>query len=167
LMSREGSFGTAVLWPAADSPRSDGVLLSPRLAAVVAEAMSDEFSMTILSSSVSQGKTVVEICNEEGIPQSTCYKRVRHLVDEGAMVVERIVVASTGRKYSVYRSAFSRLEVRLENGVISAKGTLNPAAAEKARWTSRVPESPHPLPRETVATRHGSRRRSRIRGGRS
>jgi transposase-like protein len=166
-MARDEPFATAVFWPAADLQRSDGVLLGPRLAAVVAEAISDEFSRTILSSSVSQGKTVVEISNEEGIPQSTCYKRIRHLVDEGAMVVERIVVASTGRKYSVYRSAFSRLEVRLEDGVISAKGTPNPAAADKAGWASRVSESPGPLPREAVAPRHESGRRSRSRGGRS
>ena len=108
---------------------------------VIAKAMSDEFCRKILSCSVLQGKTVDEICEQEGIPQSTCYRRIRHLVDEGAMVIERIVVASTGRKYAVYRSSFSRFDVRMENGVLSAHVALNPAVAGKLRNTSHRPDS--------------------------
>jgi len=111
------------------------------LTEVMAEAISDEFSRLMLSSSVLQGKTVDEICEEGGIPQSSCYRRMRHLVDEGAMVIERIVVAPTGRKYAIYRSTFSRFDVRLENGVISVYATLNPAAADKLRNEPRRPDS--------------------------
>jgi predicted transcriptional regulator len=100
--------------------------LSPRQALVVAEALADDFSRAILSSSVSQGKTVEEVCFEQGIPQSSCYRRMRSLLDEGMMVVERTVIASTGRKCAIYRSAFSRLEIRLEGGVVSAYAILNP-----------------------------------------
>ncbi|MDA4132939.1 MAG: hypothetical protein OK454_07420 [Thaumarchaeota archaeon] len=103
--------------------------------------MSDEFSRTILSTSVLRGKTVDEICEEEGIPQSSCYKRMRRLVDEGAMVVERMVVASTGRKYAVYRSAFARVDVTLAGGMLSAYATLNPAVADKLRNLPRSPDS--------------------------
>jgi len=141
-------LATAVMRQAvAESPSNiEGLLLGPRLAEVIAEAMSDEFSRTMLGSSVLQGKTVDEICEEGGIPQSTCYRRMRHLVDEGAMVIERIVVASTGRKYAIYRSTFSRFDVRLENGVISVCATLNPAAADKLRSAPNRPDfsrSPH------------------------
>ena len=111
------------------------------MTAVVVEAMHDEYSRMILSSSVREGKTVDEICDENGIPQSTCYKRIRHLVDEGAMVVERIVVAPTGSKRAIYRSAFTRLEVRLENGLVSARATSNPAVADKLRDWFRLPDS--------------------------
>ncbi len=146
-MAREGLLTTAAFWQPASSQRSESLRLGPRLAAVVAEAMSDEFSRMILSASVSHGKTVDEICREEGIPSSTCYKKINHLVHEGVMVVERIIVASTGRKYSVYRSTFSRLEVRLEDGEIFASGTLNPAAAGKVRSASHGPGQPSSLPR--------------------
>jgi hypothetical protein len=158
LMTREELLAAAAFWQPAGSQRSESLRLSPRLAAVVAEAISDEFSRTILSASMLQGKTVDEICDEEGIPPSTCYKRIGHLVDEGAMVVERIVVASTGRKYSIYRSAFSRLEVRLEDGVISAYGTMNAPAADKVRRASYGTTAPRSLPHQAVAVRHAPKR---------
>lgn len=140
-MESEGFFAAAA--PTRVFPGSQGVegtLLSPRLAEVMAEAISDEMSRAILSSTVVRGKTVEEICYEQRIPQSSCYRRMRRLIDEGAMVVERMVVASTGRKYAIYRSAFSRLDIRLENGVISAYGTPNQAVAYKLRTAPRSPD---------------------------
>jgi len=136
-------LATGVMRQAVAEPPSniERLLLGPRLTEVMAEAISDEFSRMMLSSSVLQGKTVDEICEEGGIPQSTCYRRMRHLVDEGAMVIERIVVASTGRKYAIYRSTFSRFDVRLENGVISVYATLNPAATDKLRSAPNRPDS--------------------------
>ncbi len=163
-MAKE-ELSTAFLRQVAGPPSQDeSALLGPRLTEVVAKAMSDEFCRRILSCSVLQGKTVDEISEEEGIPQSTCYRRIRHLVDEGAMVIERIVVASTGRKYAIYRSSFSRLDVRLENGVVSAYAALNPAVAGKLRNTFRRPDS-SPSPLKTVALRHASRRQSTSRSG--
>jgi predicted transcriptional regulator len=144
-MAKEGLLATVVLGQAVAEPPSntEGLLLGPRLTEVMAEAISDEFSRLMLSTSVLQGKTVDEICEEGGIPQSTCYRRMRHLVDEGAMVIERIVVASTGRKYAIYRSTFSRFDVRLENGVMSVYAMLNPAVADKLRNAPRRPDSSH------------------------
>lgn len=137
-MANEEVLTASVLRQAAVEPlaKSEGVPLGPRLTAVIAEAISDEFSRMILNSSALQGRTVEEICDEQGIPQSTCYRRIRRLSDEGVMVVERTVVASTGRKYAIYRSTFTRLDVRLENGVLSAYATLNPAVADRLRYTS-------------------------------
>ena len=154
MMPREGEEPiTAAFRPLACSQGSESLRLGPRLAEVVAAAISDGSSRTILGASVLQGKTVDEICDAEGIPRSTCYRRIRRLVDEGAMVVERIVVTPAGKRYSIYRSTFSRLDVRLEEGVIAAYGTLNAAAAHKVRSASCRADPFRPLPK-------GSRRRS-------
>ena len=115
------------------SQPSEGTLLDAQMASTMTSIMFDEFSRRIISSAVSHGRTVEEICEEQDIPLSTCYRRIKRLVDGGAMIVERIVVASSGRKYAVYRSTFARLEIRLENGRVSAYGTLNPAVADGLR----------------------------------
>jgi predicted transcriptional regulator len=141
-MASEGLMATAVPMRVALEPLNvEGTLLSPRLTEVMTEAISDGVSRAMLSSTVLRGKTVEEICYEQGIPQSSCYRRMRRLIEEGAMVVERMVIASTGRKYAVYRSAFSRLDITLENGVVSAYATMNPDVAHKLRHTHRAPES--------------------------
>jgi predicted transcriptional regulator len=130
----------------AQSSRAEGRKLGPRQALVVAEALADPFSRAILASSVSRGKTVEEICYEQGIPQSSCYRRMRRLLAEGVVVVERTMMAPTGRKCAVYRSVFSRMEVSLEGGVVSAYALMNPDVAEKLGRTRGWPEpffSPH------------------------
>jgi predicted transcriptional regulator len=141
-MANERMLPTAAPIRVAVEPlNAEGGLLSPRLTEVMTEAISDGVSRAMLSSTVLRGKTVEEICYEQGIPQSSCYRRMRRLIEQGAMVVERMVVASTGRKYAVYRSAFSRLDIRLENGVVSAYGTMNPDVAHKLSRSPRHPES--------------------------
>jgi len=150
--------------PAEPQSSPEGALPSPRLTEVMAEAVSDEFCRRIISSSVARGKTVDEICDEESIPRSTCYRRVRQLVDEGAMVVERIVLTTSGKRYAVYRSTFSRMDVRLENGVVWAYATLNPPAADKLRRASHRLDSSCSPPQRAVF-RHAPRRRFTSRSG--
>ena len=104
---------------------------SPRLTAVLAEALSDEFSRRIMSSSILEGKTVKEICSQENIPESTCYRKLNHLVEEGVMVVERIALIPAGKKHVIYRSAFSSVRVKLVDGVLSAEIAVNPDVADK------------------------------------
>jgi predicted transcriptional regulator len=166
-MAKEELSATAIPGQAVAEPPSSAevLLLGPRLTKVMAEAISDQFSRSMLSTSVLRGKTVDEIREEGGIPQSTCYRRMRRLVDEGAMVIERIVVAPTGRKYRIYRSTFSRFDVKLENGVMSVYATLNPAAADKLRNAPRRPDSSRSSLQKTVAFRHAPRRRSTSRSG--
>ena len=166
MIAKEKLSSPAAIGLAAEpQPSAEGALLSPRLTEVIAEAVSDEFSRRIMSSSVARGMTVDEICDEEGIPQSTCYRRIRQLVDEGAMVVERIVLTTSGKRYAVYRSTFSRLDVKLENGVMSAHATLNPAAADKLRKASHRLDSSCSPPLKAVAFRHAPSRRVASRSG--
>jgi hypothetical protein len=95
------------------------------------KAIADEFSRRILGCSIEKGRTVDEICVEQGIPQSTCYKRIIHLVEIGAMVIERIFVSPSGKRFAVYRSAYSHIDISWGNGTLSAYATVNPDIAEK------------------------------------
>jgi predicted transcriptional regulator len=164
-MAKGEPWTIAVLGQAAESPsKAEGALLGPRLTTVIARAISDEFCVRILSSTVLEGKTVNEICEEEGIPQSTCYRRIRNLVDEGVLVIEKIVVAPTGRKYAIFRNTFYGFEVRLENGTMSVYATLNPAVADKLRTPFHRLDSSRSSP-QNVAFRHASGRPSTSRSG--
>lgn len=130
-------------------------IMAPRAAAALMDAMSDEFSRRILSCSIRKGRSVDEICIEQGVPPSTCYKRMRHLMDIGAIVIERMVVPPTGKRYAVYRSAFSRLEVIWENGSLSAHATVNPDVAEKLQnvWLAMLRKEGKPQGRESLVAR--------------
>jgi len=104
----------------------------------ILNALGDESSRRILTSAIASGKTVEEISAEQNLPLSTCYRRVRHFVDEGLMILERLVVTQAGKRYAVYRTAFSDVTVRLYPGQITVETTPNLEVLEKLRtkWLS-------------------------------
>lgn len=108
------------------------------MATKAAKAISDEFSRRILASIVAEGKTIQEISREQGIPTSTCYRRAREMVDEGLLVVERIVITRDGKKYAVYRSAFKTIEIASDLTSVSAFACLNEDVEEKFRYRHLV-----------------------------
>jgi predicted transcriptional regulator len=111
------------------------ITLSDALAKHLATALSDVFSLRIIISTMDVGKTVQDISVEQAVPLSTCYRRARQLVDEGILVVERIVVTGEGKRYAVYRSSFKTVEMDSDFRGLSASAELNEAVAEKfRRW---------------------------------
>ena len=111
------------------------IVLSGALAKHIVSALSDEFSLRIIVSTVARGKTVQDISVEQAVPLSTCYRRARELVEEGILVVERIVVTGEGKRFAVYRSSFKAVEMASDFRELSASAELNEDVAEKfRRW---------------------------------
>lgn len=96
-----------------------------RMGSAVIRALSDEFSIRILESIVSEGKSVVEIRSETGVPLSTAYRLVHGMAEDGLVVQERIVVTGSGSKYVIYRATFSRILVDFGASDCRVQGTLN------------------------------------------
>ena len=109
------------------------VRLTGLLAAQTVNALSDEFSKRILLSTVAEGKTIQEISVEQAVPLSTCYRRARELVEEGLLVVERLVLNSEGKRHAVYRSSFKAVDVVSDFNETSITADLNEDVAEKFR----------------------------------
>lgn len=104
----------------------------------ILNALGDESSRRILTSAIASGKTVEEISAEQHLPLSTCYRRVRHFVDEGLMILERLVVTPAGKRFAIYRTSFSDVTVRLYPGEITVETTPNMEVLDKLRtkWLS-------------------------------
>jgi len=101
------------------------------MAGAILEAMSNEVSRRILSSTIEKGKPVEEISLESGIPPSTAYRRVQELCEIGLLVVERIVISPSGKRYSIFRSAFRGVVAELESGQLHVEVTLNEDVADR------------------------------------
>src|SRR5271169_4034327 len=103
----------------------DGALQSVGLSSAMLTALGDESSRRILASAITSGKTVEEISAEQNLPLSTCYRRVRSLLGDGLMILERTVVTSTGKRYAIYRTSFSKVAIRFNGGEIALEVTPN------------------------------------------
>ncbi len=107
------------------------IVTDPSMARAILEAMSDDVSRVILSSTIAKGKPVEQISEESNIPPSTTYRRVQELSELGLMVVERIVISESGKRYSVFRSAFKGVVAELDSGQLHVEVTLNEDVAER------------------------------------
>lgn len=97
------------------------------------KAISDELSKRILVSVVSQGKTAQEISVEQALPLSSCYRRIRELVEQGLLVVERIVVTAEGKRFALYRGSFRSVEMAADFREVMVTAELNEEVANKFR----------------------------------
>jgi hypothetical protein len=109
------------------------VALGGTLAKHTVDAVSDELSKRILVAAVSAGKTAQEISVEQALPLSSCYRRIRELVDQGLLVAERIVVTADGKRYALYRSSFRTVEMVADFSEMSVSAELNSEVADKFR----------------------------------
>lgn len=106
---------------------------APGIAKSVLAALGDEFSERIVISVVDHSRTAEEISALEGIPLSTCYRRIRELVDSGMLLVERIVITKSGRRFALYRSCFSSFQISFGSNGVDVRAELNQEVADKVR----------------------------------
>ncbi len=93
--------------------RKDAVLL----------AMSDEYMLKILCSIMSEAKSVEKISSENGIPLSTCYRRIRELLAFRLARIERTIITPGGKKYETFRSLISDAKVSFSAADLSVEIT--------------------------------------------
>jgi hypothetical protein len=119
-----------------NEPTAAKITLGGMMTKNAVAALSDEFSRRVLMSTVAVGKTVQDISLEQVVPLSTCYRRARKLVDQGLLVVERIVLTRDGNRYAVYRNSFRTIEMSSDFRGLSASAELNEDVADKfrSRW---------------------------------
>lgn len=124
------------------SPKSDKtgltasgttVVTGVESASALLDALTDEFSRRIVGSTVSLGKSIEEIASEQLIPVSTCYRKVKQLVNQGVMLVERKAAPGGGKGHAVYRSTFSGLRVEMRDGDVFVHVTVNPNFADRTK----------------------------------
>ncbi len=82
----------------------------------VLKAMADEYSRSILLSTMQKAKSAVELSAEKEIPISTAYRRLHELQETGLVAVERSVITDEGKKFDLYRSTVKSVSVSFNLG---------------------------------------------------
>jgi DNA-binding transcriptional ArsR family regulator len=96
-----------------------------KMGSALLRAMSDPTAAIILNATITQGRSVEEICAQNGVPISTAYRRMHELVKEGLVTVERAIVTGDGKKYMIYRTMFSKVSVDFETGACRIEAVPN------------------------------------------
>ena len=92
---------------------------------LLVKAIADEYSRKILLSITTKPSSIEEICNEQHIPVSTCYKRIRALEIDGIVKKHATIVSDEGKKFIQYASTFKNVAINFDSEVFTVKVQLN------------------------------------------
>jgi hypothetical protein len=79
----------------------------------IVSALSDEYSRKIMASTILDAKSPEQISQENGIPVSTCYRRIHDLVGLSMIQVSKINL-DNGKKSVLYKSVYRDILVKFE-----------------------------------------------------
>ena len=101
-------------------------------------ALADEEIMKILDSLMYHPKSIVDISREKNIPHTTCYRKTKWLLNEGLVIVEKIIITPEGKKFSLYHTVLKSIQVKYEsnNVIIEAEQNIDIIKKTMARFYS-------------------------------
>ena len=88
-------------------------------------ALADEEMMKILDSIMYHSKSIVDISREYNIPHTTCYRKTKWLLNEGLVIVDRIIITPEGQKFSLYHSVLKSINVKYESNNTTIEAEQN------------------------------------------
>ncbi|MGA7006455.1 MAG: winged helix-turn-helix domain-containing protein [Nitrososphaeraceae archaeon] len=91
-------------------------------------ALADPEAVSIINSTMNQSKSASDIIRETNVPHTTAYRKIKWLVDEKLLVVDKVLINDEGKKYSLFHSIFRSIIVKYENNkiVIDAEQNIEP-----------------------------------------
>jgi predicted transcriptional regulator len=90
---------------------------------VVLIALGDNEMMKILDSAMNQSKSVNEILKETNITHSTGFRKIKWLLNEGLIILDKIIITPDGKKFSLYHSTLKTISIKYEytNVIVEAE----------------------------------------------
>ncbi len=93
-------------------------------------ALADEYSRKILSATIEDPMSALELSKKYEIPITTVYRRIEELVQAGLLAAVKSGRTTDGKWYDLYRSLLRTIGVSFEKGVVRIEVTINENVAD-------------------------------------
>ena len=95
------------------------IIKGERLKCAILAALGDTELQKILDSTMFNSKSVSQIIRDTGIPHTTAYRKIKWLVEEKLLIVDKIEITEDGKKSGFFRTILKSFNVKYEyNSVI-------------------------------------------------
>lgn len=101
------------------------IITSEKLKQSILVALGDKEMLSILDASMLHAISVNDIIKETSIPHTTAYRKVKWLLDQGLLSVQKITITQDGKKFSAVRSTLRTFNVKYELGNVIVEGEQN------------------------------------------
>jgi hypothetical protein len=107
------------------------IIDSERLSNSILTCLADPEMRKILDSVMIHSKSVNEISRETSIANTTTYRKIKWMVEEGLLIVSSIQITDDGKKTSLFRSALRSINIEYTNSEIKINAERNVDVFEK------------------------------------
>ena len=87
--------------------------------------LADPEMVSIINSTMNETKSVYDIIMETKMPHTTAYRKIKWLVEQDLLVIDRISISDEGKKYSLFYSVYRSIVVKYENNEIQIEAERN------------------------------------------
>jgi predicted transcriptional regulator len=121
---------------------SDKLIVNEDLAKQrILSAMADQYSRKILTATVVEPVSALDLSKTYQIPITTVYRRIEELVEAGLIAAVKSGRTTDGKWYDLYRSLLRRIDVSFENGDVKIEVVVNEHVADKfTRMWNSIPK---------------------------
>jgi hypothetical protein len=106
-------------------------ITDPSVVKLIFESVGDKDKKNILNTVLDTPRIISEILQIAEIPQTSGYRKVKTLIDNGLLIVQGYVNTFDGKKVKKYRSVFENIEINIEKNSIIIKILLTKESLEK------------------------------------
>ncbi len=102
------------------------------LSKIILESYGDEDKKNILNSVVDNPKIISEIIEATGIAQTSGYRKINSLIDDGLLIIDGHITSADGRTVNKYKALFENLSIHMEKNNIYVKVLLVKESLQKS-----------------------------------
>lgn len=112
------------------------IIKSQRIKRAVLIALADEDITKIMNCVIDHSKSFNDIIAENSsISRTTAFRKIKWLLKEGLIIVDKIVLTPDGKKFSLYHSTLKGINVKYEVNNVSVEAEANFDIAKK--WVEK------------------------------
>lgn len=99
------------------------IVSSERLKQAILAALADTDLHKILDAAMYNSKSVTEIIRETNVSHTTAYRKIKWLVEEKLLAVDKIEITDEGKKFSLFRTVLKSFNIKYEykNVIVEAE----------------------------------------------
>jgi len=97
-----------------------------KLKSAILFALADEEMVQIINSTKQEAKSAIKIMKLYNISHSTTYRKIKWLLDNGLLIVDKIEITDDGKKFSMLKSTVKTIQINYDDGItIDVKENVN------------------------------------------
>jgi hypothetical protein len=104
----------------------------PSLAKLILESFGDDDKKNILNIVLDEPRIISEILEMAHLPQTSCYRKVNSLIDNGLLTVHGYITTHDGKKVNKYKSIFENVTINIEKNKVVVKVLIAKESIEKS-----------------------------------